>query len=377
MNNQKIDETKHQSYKDSLVFWLEAWGDPDRSVPDFLNRVKDDPYELFAAGMCCRTGYGVDDDEPRAAAFFRRAAELGNAHAAYALAHPEDVWKLKPRFLSRSLFRQGENKAPGGNPRYADTKNSNTAARCLTSIFYRERGPFTIEELKERAQQRLFNWDMYVLRIGDTVWRRVWEVPCLAELMDNNFHLGPGDPGPGGGLVFYDKGDYSDAWRYLEAAPGDIGMAPWGKAPGIETGRDLGDGAENTRRIVRAMEQAGVGGTAAQLCAAYSCGGLKDWFLPSSEELRVLAANLTFIKTGTWASDTIAQHWTSTGGPGGTSSEASSGNGENADVVFTWEKLDTWDPFYRRPVSRNGPRVGTIRTAPVEEALPVRPVRRF
>jgi hypothetical protein len=169
--------------------------------------------------------------------------------------------------------------------------------------------------------------------------------------------------------VFYDKGDYSGGWRYLEAAPGDIGMAKWGRAQNIETGRDFGDGLENTRRVVRAMEQAGVNDTAAQLCAAYSCGGLKDWFLPSASELRVLAANLTFIRTGTWASNTIAQHWTSTSDPGG--------NGENTLAVFAWEVLDTWNPFYQRPTSRNGPWVGTMCSASVDEVFPVRPVRRF
>jgi hypothetical protein len=28
-----------------------------------------------------------------------------------------------------------------------------------------------------------------------------------------------GETGPAGGLIFYDKGDNSDGWRYLEAAP--------------------------------------------------------------------------------------------------------------------------------------------------------------
>ena len=31
-----------------------------------------------------------------------------------------------------------------------------------------------------------------------------------------------GDIGPAGGYIFYDKGKYSDGWRYLEAAPADL-----------------------------------------------------------------------------------------------------------------------------------------------------------
>lgn len=31
-----------------------------------------------------------------------------------------------------------------------------------------------------------------------------------------------GKTGPAGGYIFYDKGEYSDGWRYLEAAPADL-----------------------------------------------------------------------------------------------------------------------------------------------------------
>ena len=34
--------------------------------------------------------------------------------------------------------------------------------------------------------------------------------------------------GPAGGWVFFDKGDYSGGWRYLEAAPEGLGDVEWG-----------------------------------------------------------------------------------------------------------------------------------------------------
>ncbi|GHT82791.1 hypothetical protein FACS1894137_02380 [Spirochaetia bacterium] len=59
---------------------------------------------------------------------------------------------------------------------------------------------------------------------------------------------------PIGGHVFYDKGEYSDGWRYLEAAPKDAGEATWDKA--------------------------------FQLCDTFVYGGKDDWFLPSKDEMK-------------------------------------------------------------------------------------------
>ncbi|MDR0441947.1 MAG: caspase family protein [Treponema sp.] len=104
-----------------------------------------------------------------------------------------------------------------------------------------------------------------------------------------------GDKGPAGGFVFYDKGQHTDGWRYLEAAPVDLQRTEWGlngeDVTGTQTG--IGTGKRNTELIIAALNRKGESGKAAQLCRAYNLNGYSDWFLPSKDELDLIYKNLT------------------------------------------------------------------------------------
>jgi uncharacterized repeat protein (TIGR02543 family) len=105
-----------------------------------------------------------------------------------------------------------------------------------------------------------------------------------------------GDTGPAGGTVFYDKGSYSNGWRYLEAAPSDTEWEAkvWGGYDTFvgETETDIGTGIENTNAIVDEYEDAepheNKSDYAAKLCFDFTNGGFNDWFLPSKDELNEL-----------------------------------------------------------------------------------------
>jgi hypothetical protein len=120
-----------------------------------------------------------------------------------------------------------------------------------------------------------------------------------------------GEKGPAGGIVFFDKMNDIDGWRYLEASPQDLGETQWGsnrqEVGGTETG--IGSGKENTRLIVAKLQSLGETGCAAQLCAAYKQGGKGDWFLPSMDELDLMYQNLK--KTGLANFNESRAYWTS------------------------------------------------------------------
>jgi hypothetical protein len=113
-----------------------------------------------------------------------------------------------------------------------------------------------------------------------------------------------GDTGPAGGLIFFDKGDNSGGWRYLEAAPATAEVAAqWshngGALGGIAlramggTPREVGTGQTNTQNIMRFFNQNGGGfGLAIQVCDELVINGFDDWFLPSLDELSFMYGNL-------------------------------------------------------------------------------------
>lgn len=113
--------------------------------------------------------------------------------------------------------------------------------------------------------------------------------------------------GPAGGWIFYDKGYYSDGWRYLEAAPADLSEKyVWGPNGKLGTARGIGTGKSNTDKIPAEMNGKK---TAAQACREYSVNGYDDWFLPSKAELDLMFMNLKENGIGGFSSG--SNYWSS------------------------------------------------------------------
>ena len=131
-----------------------------------------------------------------------------------------------------------------------------------------------------------------------------------------------GDWGPAGGIVFYDKGNESDGWRYLEAAPKELEMK-LGWFPGLEDesikdfekvsqsfNTSMGTGKKNTENILflndqinqRFADKRGISVKEVPVpetpywIAAYintlEYEDFTDWFLPSIDELELMEKNL-------------------------------------------------------------------------------------
>jgi hypothetical protein len=161
-----------------------------------------------------------------------------------------------------------------------------------------------------------FNATATGLMIGQTYFVRAYATNDAGTVYGNeitfstNSTYNLGDIGPAGGFIFYDKGFYSDGWRYMEAAPVDQSTGiNWGCNGTLIPGSlpiTIGFGLENTQAIRGTCTSAN---TAAARCDTYELNGFTDWFLPSRGELQEMWRNLNHSVA---SFNTISVYWSST-----------------------------------------------------------------
>jgi hypothetical protein len=90
------------------------------------------------------------------------------------------------------------------------------------------------------------------------------------------------------GVVFYDKGFYSDGWRYMEVSLDFTRTTPWSDGSAFIGGlkSEIGEGDYNTRNIINFLGA----NTAAGAAADYRGGGKDDWYLGNNKEMEICYA---------------------------------------------------------------------------------------
>ncbi len=179
------------------------------------------------------------------------------------------------------------------------------SASAPTKEGYRFDGYFTLP-----------NGGGYQYYTADMESARDWDIAENTQLIANWGVYAIGDTGPAGGIVFYDKGEYTDGWRYLEAAPASTEwtIKPWGGEGTLVggTGTAIGTGKANTQAIVTEYgdeePRHDRADYAAKLCADLEYGGKTDWFLPSKDELNEMFENLHDKSLGGF---TAVNYWSS------------------------------------------------------------------
>ena len=213
----------------------------------------------------------------------------------------------------------------------------------LTSVNYTEAGPYTLKELTFFCETGRITWDTYILRLGETVWHHVRDIPALREILLDNFLPQSGAAGPAGGFIIRD-----DRYNYAEAAPCDAGIVPWREAE--------------------------------ELCENYSLSGFAGWRLPTATELREIGNRLRGARRAGLTLETMPRsrtfetiwHW------------SAARKDEAALAVVTQENEDRYQPRLPYPMggysggyffSEKGPWIGSEKEFPLTDSLPVRPVR--
>lgn len=133
-----------------------------------------------------------------------------------------------------------------------------------------------------------------------------------------------GDVGPSGGIIGYDKGTFTNGWRYIEVAQSDLVTEEWGCVSGSITDAQydqIGTGYQNTVAITNyhmaltnyflnpaVCSNLNNGTVSAKTALGQTIGFETDWCIPSVNELQLLRTNLhnnnlgNFSNTNYWSS---------------------------------------------------------------------------
>lgn len=148
-----------------------------------------------------------------------------------------------------------------------------------------------------------------------------------------------GDVGPASGLVFYDKGSYSNGWRYLEyGIEIQGGDKEWGCISNVTTSFLLGTGYENTENVLAAYNtnQCDESPEAFFACANLVHNGVDDWYLPSKNEMETLYSFRSQLSLPT------KRYWTSSQSNAAIAYVVDFGGEENGlPYSYTWNKVVT------------------------------------
>jgi hypothetical protein len=119
-----------------------------------------------------------------------------------------------------------------------------------------------------------------------------------------------GDIGPGGGKIFHITNDTVYECSPASTQSSRLKWGPTSPYKGLPTG--VGTGKSNTAAIISAF---GSSAPAASFCNNLSYGGYSDWYLPSSEELRLAIITLgsaygfgTGVHDSYWSSSEISEY---------------------------------------------------------------------
>lgn len=164
------------------------------------------------------------------------------------------------------------------------------------------------------------------------------DVDCGGILCDPCYSVG--GAGPAGGLIFYDKGSFSDGWRYLEyGIEIQNGDKIWGCNIANNTSFLVGTGFENSENVLANFQSGACAESpdAFLACSELDRNGFDDWYLPSVNELQELypyRGQLGLADKRYWSSSELDA----------VDAYVVDFNGENSDgtpLSYTWFKIVT------------------------------------